>query len=629
MKLVLALLFLFLTSLPGIVLARQILPAGRLTAQIGIAMVVGLMLQLWLPLITSALFGIDVGPWLALVAMVLIIGIGISKKMPLLPEWRRPENRPNKSVLVIFLALWGLIGWLFYTHNLRSTAEGLSSAGISWEDQSFHAMLAAGFLWSDNLRALEYPHFQGWPLGYPFLSDLLPATLVKLGATLGQAFWWSAWYAATAFVLLFLALARQWIGGGMRGMVALLLFLTASGLGFVDFIREAWGGLEWPEVLIRHDYANGWELGLHYHNPLVGVLLPMRTSLFGMPVVMALLLLTQDLLDPRKSSRAGWWLVGVLVGLLPLIHAHSLLVIAVLAAVLLPFHWRTLPWRQALPAVGLALVLAAPQILWTKSQMEISEPFIRWHPGWMFGGSTPGEWVAYWWKNGGLRLPLGLLCWVWASPELRRQTLPLLIWLLLANLVAFQPFAYDNIKLLIFADMALVLLIVQRLAGWWPRGPATRIAIVALAILLSASGILSIARELRLQSLIVSWEGVAFAETVRAQSQPRDIFLTGSELTHPVPVLTGRPLVLGYTGWLGQHGVPLGTRPDDVRAMYAGGENAAALLKKYQVRHVVIGPAERREFPILNEGYFASLATVIFTVGDYSLYSLPEMSARN
>lgn len=620
-----ALAFLLATTLLGAMVSFQSRALRGLAEKTGVAMAIGLMLQMWLPFVFSKAMGIESGPVVGFGVCVLIVAILLLRRTP--TGWgdlsASLHHRDTLFAILFLSATSAFLGWMFYTHNLQPTPEGLSSAGVSWEDQSYHAMLASSFLYSDNLNTLAYPHFKDWPLGYPFLPDLLAATLVRLGATLGQAFCWSAWYAASAFILLAWALCRAWLGKNSQASLALLLFLCAGGLGFLDFIHEAKAGLQWPELLMRHDYVNGWELSLHYHNPVTGVLLPMRTSLFGMPVALAILLLFLRLMENQNSLRRDWLTLGVLAGLLPLVQAHSFLVLGWCGAAYLLLFLKSTDIRRLLWAVIPMSLIALPQLLWTHAQMVISTPpFIRIHLGWMCDAKTVGAWLQYWLHNSGIRLPLGCIAWGIAPLRIKKWTAPLLGLLILGNVVVFQPFVYDNIKLFIFADLAFAALTAALLSRLWQTSIPNRFLAGILVFLLTASGILSIGRETRLHSLIVDRNGMAFAELVKEYTAPRTVFLTGSEHTHPVPVLTGRSIVMGYTGWLGQHGIPFASRAAEVNSMFAGGENARDLLKKYRVDYVVIGPAERREFPDLNEPFFAAESRAKYEQGPYALYEI-------
>jgi YYY domain-containing protein len=61
-----------------------------------------------------------------------------------------------------------------------------------------------------------------------------------------------------------------------------------------------------------------------------------------------------------------------------------------------------------------------------------------------------------------------------------------------------------------------------------------------------------------------------------------------------ISTFTGLPTVLGWAGHERQWGHDVGARAEDVRRMYADGD--AALLARYGVRYVVVGPLERTEY---------------------------------
>lgn len=80
--------------------------------------------------------------------------------------------------------------------------------------------------------------------------------------------------------------------------------------------------------------------------------------------------------------------------------------------------------------------------------------------------------------------------------------------------------------------------------------------------------------------------------------------------------------MLGFHNWLSQHGIPFQERAADVIEIYSGTPPAPELIAKDGVTDIVVGPAERREFPGLNEAFLASTARAETTYGDYTMYRL-------
>jgi uncharacterized membrane protein len=57
-------------------------------------------------------------------------------------------------------------------------------------------------------------------------------------------------------------------------------------------------------------------------------------------------------------------------------------------------------------------------------------------------------------------------------------------------------------------------------------------------------------------------------------------------------MLTGRPIVMGYGGWLWTYGIRYLAVKRDVVSIYAGEAQAEELLKKHHVQYIYVGPQE-------------------------------------
>jgi len=90
---------------------------------------------------------------------------------------------------------------------------------------------------------------------------------------------------------------------------------------------------------------------------------------------------------------------------------------------------------------------------------------------------------------------------------------------------------------------------------------------------------------------------------------------------------TGLPTVLGWTVhewlWRGTYAIPA-PRIEEVKTIYttADAQKAAALLKKYDVKYVVVGVMEHQQYPTLDEKKFTQLGKVVFQKEDTKIYQL-------
>ncbi|MEA2296570.1 MAG: hypothetical protein QOE86_4209 [Solirubrobacteraceae bacterium] len=87
-----------------------------------------------------------------------------------------------------------------------------------------------------------------------------------------------------------------------------------------------------------------------------------------------------------------------------------------------------------------------------------------------------------------------------------------------------------------------------------------------------------------------------------------------------ISTYTGRPAVIGWQGHEIQWSHDLGTRAQDVEAMYKGSDPAAvkALLDRYRVRYAVIGPLERTTYG--SAAALASLGRKVFDRAGTAVY---------
>jgi hypothetical protein len=594
-----------------------------------------------------------------------------------------PEQRRHRLGLAITALVAVLLFAILFAHTLGTDANGNLVAGFQtvWADWSQHLTTSSSFAVAHNLPP-QNPLFSGQDLRYPFLPDFQSATLVTLGASPAVALALPGALLAVCVTLLVVVLAVR-LGAGLAvGVLAAAICLVGGGLGFSGILADAcvqhgfsaaqcsWSGLaahpgdipaivagtlhDLPGLVAAQPRAYDGLLtaapsqpfsNQQWYTPLFAWWLPQRSILYGFSGALAALILVLAAVRSRRRGYESFALAGLLLGLMPLIHIHTLIAMAIVGAVLAT-QWRHRGW---LVALAVTCAVAAPRLITLLGGPHGSAAdanlFPTVEPGWMYlpgadrpvlsvaslvgglGGLvravlTPQYW-AFWVENTGVAVPL---CAVVAlalalarvpgrvgaaamrvrslfAVDVLRVAMALSVVFVIANLVVFQSWDWDNTKLFAYwylgAALLVSTLVVRGWRRWW-RGVAA--AVVATTVLLT--GVLVLVRLLPWTPandavggpyVTATADDVSLAAAVAAATPSSAVFLTDGKPNDPVLTLAGRTAVMGYYGWLWSYGTDFGQRPQDVHTMLEGCAGQArsdcrvfGLLRTYRVAYAEI-----------------------------------------
>jgi hypothetical protein len=598
-------------------------------------------------------------------------------------ELMAPDHRPHRVGLGITALVAVFLFSILFAHTLGVDASGNLNAGFQtvWADWSQHLATASSFAVAHNLPP-QNPLFSGQDLRYPFLPDFQSATLVTLGASPAVALALPGALLAVCITLLVVVLAVRLGAGVAVGVLAAAICMIGGGLGFTGILSDAclhhgfsaaqcsWSGLaahpgDIPAIVAGtiHDLpglvaaqpraydglltsAQSQPLpNQQWYTPLFAWWLPQRSILYGFSGALAALILLLAAVRSRRRAYESFALAGLLLGLMPLIHIHTLIAMAIVGAVLAT-QWRHRGW---LVTLAVTCIVAAPRLFTLVGGPHGSAVdanlFPTVEPGWMYlpgagrpllsvaslvggvGGLiravlTPQYW-AFWIANTGIAVPLcaavalalalarvpgrvgaaALRVRALFPTDLVRVAMALSAVFVVANLVVFQSWDWDNTKLFAYWYLGAALLVSTLVVRWWRRwwrGAAA--AVVATTVLLT--GVLVLVRLLPWTPANDSIGGpyttatvddVRLAAAVAAATPSNAVFLTEGKPNDPVLTLAGRTAVMGYYGWLWSYGTDFGQRPQDVRSMLEGCPTQArsdcrvfGLLHTYRVAYAEI-----------------------------------------
>ena len=571
---------------------------------------------------------------------------------------RRFMSQPDARTFGYFL-FYGFVAVVFWRVFDRAVIEdqtGLSTGLLNnFGDLPFHISVITSFAYGNNFPP-EDPTYAGVRFTYPFISDFVSAMFLRCGADLRQSMFIENFLLAFGFVGLVHRWALEMLRDRLAAIITPLLVLLNGGLGWVLLLEHAAeheGGLWGTLLALPPSFTVIPESTWRWGNAVSALLVPQRGFLMGLPL--AVIAFTQWWLatdkEPRPTvvergknkrkvvkqpqpepvntrfplSQRRMIAAGVAAGLLPLVHAHSFVVVMGMAACLALLF---INWRDWITFFVVASAIAGPQLLWSTWHSAVNAgTFFAFEVGWDHGKDNP---VWFWFKNTGFFIPLILVAVLvkfdgyLVRKRLLLFYLPFTLCFIIPNFVKMAPWIWDNIKVLYYWWLASSPIVALLLARLWKQGPIRRTAAIILFVVVTLAGTLDVAGiALRTSNKyqVFDASGLAFAEMLKEKTAPRALVIHAP--VHNTPVfLTGRRSLMGYPGHIWTHGLNFMQREGELKRIYLGLPDADQLMKSYGVDYAVVGPLEKLAVP-LNERFFNRFEKV-GQVGEYSLYKIRQ-----
>ncbi|HEX5890110.1 MAG TPA: hypothetical protein VFY61_15480 [Pyrinomonadaceae bacterium] len=584
--------------------------------------------------------------------LALITDATISRrfKQDLQNALRAAGNPGAKTIgYFLFYLVIGLVFWKVFDRAVIEDNTGLSTGLLNnFGDLPFHISVITSFAYGNNFPP-EDPTYAGVRFTYPFISDFVSSMFLRCGADLRQSMFVENYLLAISFIGLVHRWALEMLRDKLAAAITPLIVILSGGLGWVllfDQARADDGGLWGALMNLAPSFTVIPETTWRWGNAVSALLVPQRGFLMGLPL--AVLAFTQWWLateketpkPPERTKKKGqvakepepvrfpisqrrMIAAGVAAGLLPLVHAHSFVVVMGMAACLALLFVR---WRDWITFFVVASAIAVPQLAWSTWHSAVNAgTFFAFELGWDRGQDNP---IWFWFKNTGFFIPLILAAVLFKSDGflVRRRLLlfylPFTLCFIIPNFVKMAPWIWDNIKVLYYWWLASAPLVALLLSKLWQQGPIRKVVAVILFVVVTLAGALDVA-SIALRSPkfeIFSSDGLAFAKFVMEKTPPRALVMHAP--VHNTPIfLTGRRSLMGYPGHIWTHGLQFVQREGEIRRIYLGSPDAAQLLKFYNVDYAVVGPQERMVIQAINERFFSQFEKV-GQVGEYSLYKI-------
>jgi len=553
-----------------------------------------------------------------------------------------PFNLLKKHFLpIIFFIFWFSYFALFWSRAIFFDKQGniVTTHTIIWADWAEHFTFGSTMAFRSILPHMS-PLLIHSPFVYPFLADLVSALLIKVGVPFFSAFIVPSFLFSLLLVVSLYFFYRQIFRHPTIAVIATTIFLLNGGTGIFTFVHQIQTSPKPLEILLHppQKYTDLEKDGIYWQSIIDTMVIPQRSFTLGLPLGLIALSLMFSLVSEKKISSLQLKKVipiAIIVGLLPIIHTHTFLAIGIILFFwilhqFLQLHQLSLKkfFQRYFVFCIIVALLAVPLLSIFFIGQVSSSHFIRWLPGW-YAHELHLNWFLFWWRNWGVTPIVALGGWaLLLQKKTQRQNafflfFPFWTIFILLNLFTFQPYTWDNTKLLAWASVGI-----SGLAGYGifrisqVKKPFFLIIGGALFLAIVATGAVDVYRILDQQQIpytMYSKEELDLAQWVEENTPVETNWLTSDKHNHWLYNLTGRQTLMAYRGWLWSQGYNYQPIEKDVVEMFQH-PSEKSLFQKYQVQYVVIGPEEKSVWQA-DEQQFAKIFTTMKKTPNYTIFA--------
>lgn len=525
-------------------------------------------------------------------------------------------------------------------------------AVAGYGDIPFHMAQVSYFIYNQPFELAD-PIYLGHKLTYPFLINLLSSSFYILNNNYLFSFHLPSFTLVISGIVLFYLLISKFIKRPLIRICSFLIFFLGSGLGFLKIINDSslWVKESLGEMInyILHlPYPIAIFYNAVYPNQnniwssfLTMFLMHQRSFFFGF--ALGILCLFILYLAFRYKNNKIFYFSGILIGLLPLVHAHTFAALSIILAGI--FVFSLIKKQKSLIInfifTGIIILLISSFSLYFLTSEKINDSFVKLRLGWMtekgtigavqYGGNHFFDWLSFMWQNFGLFLPLLVLAVIYLilKKKVLKQNQEIKISLIIGsvflwtvlNLVQFQPWDYDSGK--IFAYFLLLGSIILGCFFEQLKFKGVGVLIIILTFFIILSGVIDAFSRSSFASpylhTIFNAEEQKTANWIIKNIPSKNNILTSSTHLNLVNSLAGKLVLIGYPGWLWTHGIQYQEREVDINRMFQGGEEVEKLFKKYKINYVMIGSKERYDHKA-NELFYDQNYPLIFQLNSIKIY---------
>jgi len=653
----LAIVYLAAATYFGDLICRRFFRFISIQHRVASAFLVGLLISSWITFLVAVLFHRTSQPLIAanlVFVVVLFLVVFASRRWPTKTTADYFVRPPGGEYwdYVWLVACLILACWLMFA-TLSFKDGQFQIAFKAWTDFGANVSLTQSFALGKNFPP-QHPFFPGEFIRYHFLFWFQTANLEFLGLNPVWSINLLSVLSLLALMVLIATFGEVLFKSRIVGRIGAALFFFSSSLSYLPFLRsqpsmrdalsaivgateflpsgypfrgETWGVLSANVFAYQRHLISG--IGLFFVALIFAIDEYQRRAAIKREKQIESILQVDDepasepippdqppeAIPPGQPREAdppaeptnfagfsSWIFAGLLIGLLPYWNSPTFIAgLAVFGCLLLLAPSRS---RTAI-LVLVALVVGLPQVLMLRSGNTVT--YSLFNPGYTLENVSLWLIVKYLGWTFGVKWILLWVALVFANGFHRKLLLALTSLVVIVFLFQLSVDVFNNHKLLniwatcvnVYAAYALWEVAKQKIFG--------PVLAVALTILTVCGGVIDLFPLHNDPMLTVPYKNDRLSQWLLTNTQPSDIFLTHTLLTHPI-LFSGRKIYLGYTlfAWTAGYNVP--DREAVYRQMFqeSDPDQLKRLLRDNNIAYVAIddGVRDNESLPDFNEYIF-------------------------
>jgi len=565
-------------------------------------------------------------------------------------KWSLKENF-YLIFLLIFILVYSYI--LFNVLSSDKNNDLFAFYPIAWGDNAFHISLIQYFKNNNNFN-LNHPLINGYKLSYHFMIDFISAVFYRLNNNLLFSFRLPMFLFSLISVLLLFRFSSNILKSKNWALISIILIFLGSGMGFLLFFNESKEIIQSQGIASFFDFLmsseqtytqienlNGSVLNnIQWIVPLISFFTHQRSFSLGFCLFLIILLSIY-----YYGKDYNFWRFGLIAGLLPFSHVHTFFSLFIIMSVLLFLNFKNI--KEWLKFATFTFLVSFPQLIYLKNLKNFS---IKLNFGWTFC-SHNNSWFFcddlnknlidvffYWFKNFGivflvwlLFIILFLLTFIFKKNKIKsffkgKNNLGFFVasifLFIIPNLFLFQPWNFDNNKILFYWwFLSIIFIILPLFQSLWNLSFSFKFLIIILLIFSTFSGFIDVSKIIILRDRSFYYadknkENEKAVNWIKNFTENNALFLTSSDIDAPPIFMAGRRIYLGYEGWIFSEGLDYFEHKENIAKILKGDVSLAC---KEKIDYLYLDNRLKNQYKDVNEKLLLEKTKLLYQVGEIKI----------